>query len=550
MKYLFSLASAVVLVVGVSGCATTRVKRIADPIVVVVPDRRQVDPSLLRLIHEAERADRRSKEKSLGLWLQITRLTAKEAFEKDGPERAIYNYACARVANDLQEIGWDKLPPAITSPDGPVTVRYESKAVNPTVFSYLQPAADFRVIGMAARHIQPGLGGALVANREAAEGEPFVPRNGFFIPLTVLVKWTGSGSAEIAFYNPLRDNTALVDGRRVPLAADFTAPMAAQLSRQRSQGIDLVGFLRPQVLFPDFGLFMQQPYDPTKIPVVFTHGLMSRPAAFRETLNTLQADPAIRARYQFWYFRYPSGLPTMVSAARLRRDLGRALDHYDPQRKNPAFENTVLIGHSMGSIISNMQVRDRTELRQRLFTDPVRLVTFGTELDEVVVQLFQKPPAEQVSFLIFICGPHRGSDLALNPFAQLFATLVAVPRNLLALAPGRTISGLTDVGRSLAQGSPQSINSLSPRNRSLEFTLELPIKPGVTYASIIGDRGRGDTPNSSDGIVPYWSSHLKGAISETIVPYNHDAQDRELTIAEVRRLLLAHAAKVPLVRTP
>lgn len=551
MKYFLSLVTSAVLVVVVPGCATTRVKRVPDPIAEMVPNRQAVNPALLALIRQAERTDRWDEEKGLGLWLEVTRVTAQAAFrdeEKDGPERAIYNYACARVARDLQKIGWKELPPTIASPNGPVSVRYGSKEINPGTFTTMQPAADYRVIGMAARHIKPGLGGAIVASRYAAEKEPFVPRNGFFMPLTVLVKWKSANSADIIFYNPLRDNTAKVNGRKVPLAADFTAPLAAQLSQQRSQGVDLVGFLRPQALFPDFGLFMLQPYDPKKIPVVFTHGLMSRPAAFRETVNTLQSDPAIRARYQFWFFRYPSGLPTMVTAARLRRDLGRALDHYDPKRKNPAFENTVLIGHSMGSIISNMQVRDRTSLRHKMFTDPTRLVTLGTELDEVVVQLFQKPPAEQVSLLIFICGPHRGSNLAVNPIAQLFSTLVAVPRDLMALAPGRTIVGLTEFGASLTQGSPQSIYSLSPRNRRLGMSLKLPIKPGTRFASIIGDRGRGDSPNSSDGIVPYWSSHLDDAFSEVIVPYNHDAQDRERTIAEVRRLLTEHAATVPLVR--
>lgn len=528
----------------------TRVEKIKDPIAAITPPPVSEDQFLLALMRQAEATGRKDAKKGLGLWLEVARLTASQAFRKpeaEGPEHAIYNYACARIANSLQKIGWDTLPPTISTPSGPVAIKYSSKAIDPTVFTSMQPAADFRVIGMAQRHIKPGLGGALIANRHAAPHELFVARNGFFTPLTALVTWRAPHAAEIAFYNPLKNDDVRVDGRKVPLAADYTAAIAAQLSRQRTQGVDLVGFLRPQALFPDFGIFMQQPYDPTKIPIVFTHGLMSRPAAFRETLNSLQADPAIRSRYQFWYFRYPSGLPTMVTAARLRRDLDRALQHYDPQRKNPAFENTVLVGHSMGSIISNMQIRDRTDLRPKLFTDPAKLTTFGTELDEVVEELFRKPPAPQVSMVIFICGPHRGSNLAINPVARLFATLVAIPRDFAALAPGRTLSGLTDVGRSLAQGAPQSINSLSPRNKSLGMTLELPVKPGVTMASIIGDRGRGDSPNSSDGIVPYWSSHIPSVASEKIVPYNHDAQDRELTIAEVRRLLLAHVAKVPVV---
>ena len=35
----------------------------------------------------------------------------------------------------------------------------------------------------------------------------------------------------------------------------------------------------------------------------------------------------------------------------------------------------------------------------------------------------------------------------------------------------------------------------------------------IPYHSIMGDRGKGDTPNSSDGVVAYWSSHLEGAVS-------------------------------------
>jgi hypothetical protein len=54
---------------------------------------------------------------------------------------------------------------------------------------------------------------------------------------------------------------------------------------------------------------------------------------------------------------------------------------------------------------------------------------------------------------------------------------------------------------------------------------------------IIGDRGRGDTPNSSDGVVPYWSSHLAGAQSELIVNSDHGAQYNPQAIREVERIL-------------
>ena len=69
----------------------------------------------------------------------------------------------------------------------------------------------------------------------------------------------------------------------------------------------------------------------------------------------------------------------------------------------------------------------------------------------------------------------------------------------------------------------------------------IPMTPCVPYDTIIGDRGRGDSPNSSDGVVPYWSSHVKGAESEHIVPSDHSADQNPQAIADVLRILKAHA---------
>jgi hypothetical protein len=86
-----------------------------------------------------------------------------------------------------------------------------------------------------------------------------------------------------------------------------------------------------------------------------------------------------------------------------------------------------------------------------------------------------------------------------------------------------------------------SVDSLSPKSRFLQAVNTIPMTPGVGYNTIIGDRGRGDSPNSSDGVVPYWSSHMKGAESEHIVPSNHAAHQNPQAIAEVLRILKAHA---------
>jgi hypothetical protein len=78
-----------------------------------------------------------------------------------------------------------------------------------------------------------------------------------------------------------------------------------------------------------------------------------------------------------------------------------------------------------------------------------------------------------------------------------------------------------------------SVDSLSPKSRFLNAMNTIPITPGVRYNTIIGDRGRGDSPNSSDGVVPYWSSHMNGAQSECIVPSGHGAHQDPQAIASI-----------------
>jgi hypothetical protein len=60
----------------------------------------------------------------------------------------------------------------------------------------------------------------------------------------------------------------------------------------------------------------------------------------------------------------------------------------------------------------------------------------------------------------------------------------------------------------------------------------------IPYHAIIGDRGRVDSPNSSDGVC--WSSYLDGAKSEKIGPSGHGANQNPKGMAEVARILKQH----------
>jgi hypothetical protein len=146
--------------------------------------------------------------------------------------------------------------------------------------------------------------------------------------------------------------------------------------------------------------------------------------------------------------------------------------------------------------------------------------------------IFQANPA--IKRVIFIATPHRGSSLAAGGIAVIAIWLIRLPSDLLHEIPEAFARALDPESRRTIV--PTSIQGLSPNSPLLLALDRLPIE--APHHSIIGDRGRGDTPNSSDGVVPYWSSHLSSAESEKIVPTGHEAMADPRAVEEIRRILL------------
>jgi hypothetical protein len=148
-----------------------------------------------------------------------------------------------------------------------------------------------------------------------------------------------------------------------------------------------------------------------------------------------------------------------------------------------------------------------------------------------------------VGRVIFIAAPHRGSDLAKSWLGRIGSSLVKLPSTLINVGNDALKFATFQSGDLRLRRIPNSVDTLAPNNRFVKTLNTIPITPGIPYHSIVGDRGKGDSPKSSDGFVPYWSSHLDGAQSELIVPSNHSAHQNPQAIAEVKRILSLHRAR-------
>jgi pimeloyl-ACP methyl ester carboxylesterase len=384
---------------------------------------------------------------------------------------------------------------------------------------------------------QDGVGGALVGVRAAMPQDEFTPGRGMTGAVTATLDFHGA-DAVLALRRPSSEPFASVEGKTRPLAADFSAPISYFQPPKNLLLFGMMGTLRGANMMEKTGLYFLEPYDPSRIPVVFVHGLASTPFTWVQTINGLQQDPELRKRYQPWVFGYATGNPILYSALRLREELAKVDKVY------PNHLPYVLVGHSMGGMLTHAQVTTVTRAmweQDKNIGAAARSIFANNSSDSLVVRAMTFRANPRIKRVVFVCTPHRGSNMASSGLGSLAVSLISLPRQLLTTVKDSFTSAELVQLTGSSKRLPNSVWGLKPSNPAFPIVNAPPIT--VPYHSIIGDRGKGDCPNCTDGVVGYWSSHLDGAQSEKIVPGPHGSCELPETIDELDRILRLHLKK-------
>jgi len=504
-------------------------------------------------ISKAMREEQTQPLAALGDCLAGIQAAARE-LEHD-PENATavrdYNFGIARI---FQIVHAAKLNPwtaplTIPGPKGDfvLTCRPDPRPEWEALRYDFTPADEYDVHGkyVTERTIRPGIGAAIVA----VEREPnknakrdFLPSR-IFYSVTVVAHFEGQRCV-LAFEDPLTEETVIFNGRTVPLAADFTVPLAVMLQETDPQKHEFSRLIDPEKFAHTAAIERLQPFDPTKTVILVIHGLMDSQATWTPMINTLRGDPIIRKNYQFWFYSYPSGYPYPYSAAILREELDRV------EKQFPKLKPMVVIGHSMGGCISRLLLTDGgNDLWMKIFGRPPDEVPLSPHIREYFrKELFFRHRPE-IGRVIFIAAPLRGSELATGWLHSLSRLLIRDPA-LTSAASEEMLRATAHIREEELKPKRRAngVDTLSPKSRFVNAINTIPMTPGVPYDTIIGDRGRSDSPNSSDGVVPYWSSHMEGAESEHIVPSDHRAHQNPQAIADVLHILKAHTQPTSNIR--
>jgi pimeloyl-ACP methyl ester carboxylesterase len=451
-----------------------------------------------------------------------------------------YNAALAEVVAALQE---RRFADRETAGSFRLTLEREGAGrLDPARANLVTLAANVRLRDLEPRATEEGAGVPLVFYFDQSspflKNQPGISRFGISVPITAFLSFD-SNEARLSFYNRLERDQVEIGDRKLALAADFSAQIALMVSRSPNRPFDIPGLVFTRQHLRHAGLYQLQLYDRERIPVILVHGLFSRPEAWVQVLNGLMADERIRSRYQFWVFLYPTGLPIWHSSMLLRSELDRFHGELEKQGRHENLHRIVLVGHSMGGLVSSLVVRNPGRSFWAALSDtPLEELDLSPEARRMVTDMVKFTPRTDIARVIYVTTPHRGSPIPHNPIIDRAIRFIQMPRTFSRQDRKVLVEAIREDLRGLFTLPANSIRFLRSGSPVLEAIETLPLTDTIPYHSIIGDRGKGDSPNSTDGVVPYWSSHLKTAVTEKIVPSDHSAPQNPETAKEIRRILL------------
>ncbi len=348
-------------------------------------------------------------------------------------------------------------------------------------------------------------------------------------------------SATPEFFDPYLTDTLAINGEKATLEIDLTTPLAYM----GNSGASYSGFMALKnslnMKIPE-GLYLLTPYKKDKIPVVLVHGLMSSPRTWMQMVNTLLSNKTIREKYQFWLFAYPTGLPILYSAYKLRNALLETQRKFDPKHQSQYFNRMIIISHSMGGLLAKtMVLNSDNKLLDSVFNTPINELNISKKQQEFLKAVLCFKALPFVSEVVFMSTPHLGSEMTEETIMRIAASFITLPDKFVNKieAIKRNImikTGLRDSEISLP--AMTGVDSLDPKNITLKIMSNMTLQ--AKFHSIIGDQDKAGKIGGTDGVVRYRSSHIYGAASELVIKSGHDTQMTAEGIKEVRRILLEH----------
>ncbi len=182
--------------------------------------------------------------------------------------------------------------------------------------------------------------------------------NGLPYNITATLAFDGSGPPVWHFTKRWLHDDLKIATTTHTLAADWTAPNAFFWKMCELDDLKIQNVILPDRYMEETGIYFVQPYDPEKIPLVFVHGLVSSPDAFKNMINELAPQPWFRQNYQIWLYNYPTGNPWIFSSMKFREVMRDACAYARTKGDDRNLKRMVVVAHSMGGLLTRSSITD------------------------------------------------------------------------------------------------------------------------------------------------------------------------------------------------
>lgn len=546
-----------------SGCLVARVQwyepDYAEPRNVAATSKRR-HARAERIYARAVEHESKCLESCVDLFFEVARITAATDGKDCSSCRRHQLHRSALMKLVVAGQRFDRLDPSrglvVHRDHGPesIPIDFNGFVWRPADFHHLTPVGEYKTGAIRRVHRCPGVGVPLVVTRCNRGGRGFLARRSVFAAtlrlrdcqdvLPTQLDEPPRPDCRLELSDPLRVDEVIEGNCPKPLAKDLSAPLAYVLRDERSTYLS--NFINSSAAGNQSRLYTLEPYQPRKIPVVLIHGLLSDPFTWVEVVNELQVHPGFVDHFQIWVFEYPTGQQFLGSAADLRKQLELARQSFDPVNEDPQIREMVLVGHSLGGLISKLQVTSSgQQLWRSVAARPMDQVWMRDDLRQEIRESFCFEPSPYVSRVIFMGAPHRGSSYATRLIGRVGSLCVSMPpdqrqrhRELIDRNPGVFSD---EVSRRI----PTSIDLLEPNSKLLGAIGALPVSRRVTLHSVIGDWCWRLGCGRSDGVVPVESAREPRAVSERIVRTRHVRVNKHPeSIQELLFILQEHLQKL------
>ncbi len=443
-----------------------------------------------------------------------------------------------------------------------VEIPYPTRWLSADQIGEFDFVSNYELKNLRNRHAKPGLGVPVMVRRKRQASEKHLEtyyEDGLSFPVTLVARFPPADprispteqNVRLQMFDPRESDGVVVDRTLLPLESDLSTPLAWFLTNPKKSLLETFAFLRPDKARHLEGLYMITPYDPDRIPVLMVHGVWSSPMTWMEMFNDLQNDPLLRDKYQFWFYMYPTGEPLTFAAANLRDRLKGLRHRCDPHGQNDKLDQMVVVGHSMGGLMSYLLTVDSEDkLWNSLSRIPVEQIQGDPDVQNEIRRVFFFEKDNSIDRVVTIASPFRGSGYA-NRFTRwLSGSLVSLPNTTSQLSQlifRQNNQSIWD--RVFAPRT--SLDSLNKNSAVIRLVNETTTPQEVKHHNVVGISKGKSKSDWTDGVVRFRSASRADADSEITVKAGHSEVHRHPTaIAEVRRVLLEHLDDVAIRRYP